>query len=132
MVSFTPRPLYPQGKSPWYPLDRRLGGLQSCSGRSGEKNSQLPRESNPRTPIIQPVACRYITELFRLLNECSILAENPGKPKRRWEDNIRMDLKEIGSEGADRISGSEKGPVAGSCEIGNEFSGFIKIGQCLD
>jgi hypothetical protein len=24
MVSFTPRPLYPQGKSPWYLLDRRL------------------------------------------------------------------------------------------------------------
>jgi len=34
-------PLYPQGKSPWYPLDRRLGGLQSPSGRGGEeKNSQ--------------------------------------------------------------------------------------------
>jgi hypothetical protein len=30
MVSFTPRPLYPQGKSSWYPLDRRLGGPQSC------------------------------------------------------------------------------------------------------
>jgi hypothetical protein len=28
MVSFTPRPLYFQGNSPWYPLDRRLGGLQ--------------------------------------------------------------------------------------------------------
>jgi hypothetical protein len=28
-ISFTPRPLYPQGKSPWYPLDRRLGGPQS-------------------------------------------------------------------------------------------------------
>jgi hypothetical protein len=26
VVSFTPRPLYPQGKSPWYPLDRRLDG----------------------------------------------------------------------------------------------------------
>jgi hypothetical protein len=25
VVSFTNRPLYPQGKSPWYPLDRRLG-----------------------------------------------------------------------------------------------------------
>jgi hypothetical protein len=25
VVSFTPRPLYPQGKSPWYLLDRRLG-----------------------------------------------------------------------------------------------------------
>jgi len=38
---FTPRPLYPQGKSPWYPLDRRLGGLQSRFRRGGEeKNSQ--------------------------------------------------------------------------------------------
>jgi hypothetical protein len=43
VVSFTPRPLYPQGKSPWYPLDRRLGGSQSRSGRGGEeKNSQPP------------------------------------------------------------------------------------------
>jgi hypothetical protein len=24
VVSFTPRPLYPQGKSPWYPLVRRI------------------------------------------------------------------------------------------------------------
>jgi len=23
VVSFAPRPLYPQGKSPWYPLDKR-------------------------------------------------------------------------------------------------------------
>jgi hypothetical protein len=36
VVSFTPRPLYPQGKSPWYPLDRRLGGAQSRSGHGGE------------------------------------------------------------------------------------------------
>jgi len=36
-----PWPLYPQGKSLWYPLDRRLGGPQSCSGHGGEeKNSQ--------------------------------------------------------------------------------------------
>jgi hypothetical protein len=34
-MSFTPRPLYPQGKSPWYPLDRRLGEPQSHSGRGG-------------------------------------------------------------------------------------------------
>jgi hypothetical protein len=38
-----PRPLYPQGKSPWYPLDRRLGRPQSRSGRGGEeKNFQPP------------------------------------------------------------------------------------------
>jgi len=34
---------YPQGKSPWYPLDRRMCGPQSNSGRGGEeKNSQPP------------------------------------------------------------------------------------------
>jgi hypothetical protein len=26
VVSFTPGPLYSQGKSPWYPLDRRWVG----------------------------------------------------------------------------------------------------------
>jgi hypothetical protein len=31
VVSFTPRPLHPQGKSPRYPLNRRLGGPQSRS-----------------------------------------------------------------------------------------------------
>jgi hypothetical protein len=41
VVSFTPRPLYPQGKNPRYPLDRRLGGPQSRFGHSvEEKNSQ--------------------------------------------------------------------------------------------
>jgi hypothetical protein len=55
VVSFTPRPLYRQGKSPWYPLDRRLGEPQSLSGRGGEeKNSQPLLGIEP--PIIQPVA----------------------------------------------------------------------------
>jgi hypothetical protein len=26
-----------------------------------------------------------------------------GKPRRRWEDNIKMDIKEIGIHGANRI-----------------------------
>jgi hypothetical protein len=52
-----PVSLYPQGKSPQYPLDRRLSGPQSRSGRGGEeKNSQSRQKSNPRTPIVQPVA----------------------------------------------------------------------------
>jgi hypothetical protein len=43
MVSFTPWPLCPQGKSLWYPLNRRLGGPQSRSGHGvEEKNSQPP------------------------------------------------------------------------------------------
>jgi hypothetical protein len=59
VVSFTPRPLYRQGKSPWYPLDKRMGGPQSRSGRGSEKkNSQLPPGMEPRTPIVQPIAQR--------------------------------------------------------------------------
>jgi hypothetical protein len=66
VVSFMSWPLYPQGKSPWYPLDRRLGGLQSWSGHSGEeKNSQpLPRL---KPPIIQAVGQCYTTELSWLM-----------------------------------------------------------------
>jgi hypothetical protein len=42
------RLLYPHGKSPWYPLDRRLGGPQSCSWHGGEeKNSQPPPGIKP-------------------------------------------------------------------------------------
>jgi hypothetical protein len=72
VVGFTLRPLHPQGKIPWYPLDRRLGGLQSRSGRGGEqKNSQPPPELEPL--IIQLVAQRYTTELYRLLHFCVAL-----------------------------------------------------------
>jgi hypothetical protein len=42
VVCFTPRPFYPQRKSPRYPLDRRLGGLQSRSGRGGEEKNWQP------------------------------------------------------------------------------------------
>jgi hypothetical protein len=39
--SFTLRPLYPQGKNPCHPMDRRLGEPQSRFGHGGEqKNSQ--------------------------------------------------------------------------------------------
>jgi hypothetical protein len=38
----------PFGKSPFYPLDRRVGGPQSRSGRGGEeKNSQPPPGIEP-------------------------------------------------------------------------------------
>jgi hypothetical protein len=51
VVNFTPWPLYSQGKSPWYPLDRRLGRPQSRPGRGGEeKTSQPPLGIEPYTP----------------------------------------------------------------------------------
>jgi hypothetical protein len=57
VISFKSRLLYPQEKSPLYPLDKRLGGPQSRSGRGGEqKNSQLRPEVE--LPITQPVTQR--------------------------------------------------------------------------
>jgi hypothetical protein len=48
---------YPQRKSSWYPLDRRLGEPQSRSGWGNEeKNFQPRRKSNPRIPNVQPMA----------------------------------------------------------------------------
>jgi hypothetical protein len=42
VVSFTPRPLYPQGKRPWYTLDRRLGGPQSRLGHPAPAETRAP------------------------------------------------------------------------------------------
>jgi hypothetical protein len=45
-----------------------------------------------------------------------------GRPRRRWEDCIRMDLWEIGWECGVDSFGSGWGPLAGSCEYGDEPS----------
>jgi hypothetical protein len=42
VVSFTPLPLYPRGKSSRYPLYRRLDGSKNPSGRHGEVNIPAP------------------------------------------------------------------------------------------
>jgi hypothetical protein len=48
----------PPGKELRYPLDRRLGGPQSRSGRRGE-HSWPYRDLNPEPSVVQPVASRY-------------------------------------------------------------------------
>jgi hypothetical protein len=55
-----------------------------------------------------------------------------GRPRRRWEDNIRMDLQEVGCGGMDWIGLSQDRHVAGNCECGNKPSGSIKCGEFLD
>jgi hypothetical protein len=55
-----------------------------------------------------------------------------GRPRRRWEDNIKMDFQDVGRGlGLDR-SGSGYGQVAGRCKGGNEPSGSITCGEFLD
>jgi hypothetical protein len=47
-----PAALYPRGKGPRYPLDRRLGGHQSWSGYRGQRKSPFA-STGDRTPISQ-------------------------------------------------------------------------------
>jgi hypothetical protein len=57
VVSFTPWPLYRQGKSPRYPLNRRFGGLQIRSERQlRSENSYTNWDSNSDLLVVQPVA----------------------------------------------------------------------------
>jgi len=55
-----------------------------------------------------------------------------GRPRRRWENNIKMDLRELGGSCGLDASGSGYGPVEGCCEHGNEPSGSIKGVEFLD
>jgi hypothetical protein len=53
-----------------------------------------------------------------------------GRPRRRWENNIKMDFREIGWGGMDWIDLAR--PVEGSCEHDNEPSGSIKCWEILE
>jgi hypothetical protein len=66
-----------------------------------------------------------------------VLARKPegkrplGRPRRRWEDGIRMDFRKIGS------SWLRIGPVASSCKYSDESSGsgtteFVNIATLTD
>jgi hypothetical protein len=68
VVSFTPRPLSRRGRSPWYPLDRRLGGPHSTSGYYGEKNNLLLLSGIEPWPS-SPYPVSIPTELSWLLSK---------------------------------------------------------------
>jgi hypothetical protein len=55
-----------------------------------------------------------------------------GRPRCRWEDNIKMDLQGVGCRGMDWIELAQDRQVASTSECGNEPSGPIKCGECLD
>jgi hypothetical protein len=51
-----------------------------------------------------------------------------GRPRRRWEDNIRMDLQKVGGGGGDwEELAQDLGQVVGTCEYGKEPLGSIKM-----
>jgi hypothetical protein len=54
-----------------------------------------------------------------------------GRPSRRWENYIEMDLQKMGCEGNGLDWFGQK-QVSGICECGNELLGSIKYGEFLD
>jgi hypothetical protein len=56
----------------------------------------------------------------------------PGRPKRKWVDKVKMDLKEIGWDCMDWIDVAGKVPVEDSCEHGIEPSGSMKCCEVLE
>ena len=55
-----------------------------------------------------------------------------GRPRRRWEDNIRMDLKEVGLGYEDWIGLAQDRDRWRALVSGEEPSGSIKRGEFLD
>jgi hypothetical protein len=54
------------------------------------------------------------------------------RPRRRWEYNIKMYLKETGCEDMNSINLFQKGLVTGCFEQGNEYSGSINCKEFID
>ena len=55
-----------------------------------------------------------------------------GRPRRRWEDNIKMDLEEVGSGCGDWVElAQDRDRWRGACEYGNELSGSLNAGNFL-
>jgi hypothetical protein len=61
--------------------------------------------------------------IYRVLMEKSEGMRPPGRPKRRWKENIKMYLQEAGFGGTDWIDLAQD---KDTCEYGHEPSGSIK------
>ena len=68
--------------------------------------------------------------VHRVLVEKSEGKRPLGRPRRRWEDNIKMDLQEVGGGGDWMKLAQDRDRWR--AEYGNELSGSIKCGEFLD
>jgi hypothetical protein len=80
----------------------------------------------------------HVARMGEKRGACRILVGRPegrrqlGRSRRRWDDNIKMDLEQVGwAHGLDS-AGSGLGQMAANCECCNEHPGSIKCGEFLD
>jgi hypothetical protein len=84
-------------------LDRRLSGPQTLSGAGveEEKVPSLPLpgiESPKRSPQLSHYTDLAIRGSEEMRTAYKILDRKPGRPRRKWEDDFKIDLNEIGCE----------------------------------
>jgi hypothetical protein len=78
-----------------------------------------------------------VADMAKKRNVYRVSGRNPevrrsfGRPKRRWEAIIKIDLNYDGG-GIQDLSGSGQGQVARCCEHGNEPAGYIECGELRD
>jgi hypothetical protein len=93
--------------------------------------------------IIKSRRMRWVDEVARMVkkrNAYRLLVGKPegrrplGRPRRRWVDNIRMGLGEVGWGDADWIGLAQDMNRwrESSCEFGIEFSGFIQFWKTIE
>jgi hypothetical protein len=54
-----------------------------------------------------------------------------GRPRRRWEDNIKLDLQKVGGGGGDWMELAQGREMAATCGYGEELSSSINAGNFL-
>jgi hypothetical protein len=87
MGSFTYRPPYCRGKSPRYPLDRKLGGPLIWSGHGGEEKNpsscQEPNPSHPARSLVIAWAMKII--IIALSTMMAVFSrEPPSNARAKW------------------------------------------------
>jgi hypothetical protein len=94
VVSFTPRPLYPQGKSPRYTLDSNSVISDSPNPepvwREWRRQNSCPyRDSNSDPLAVQPVASRYTDSFSYFMEEKAfpLKTTTTRLPPRRTSDS---------------------------------------------
>ena len=71
-------------------------------------------------------------DAYRILVETSEGRSPSERLRSRWEDNMKMDLREVGMGRAWIGRGSEQRRVVSFCEGGDEPLGSLKCGRFLD
>jgi len=69
---------------------------------------------------------------YRIFIEKRDKKEPLARPRHRWEDNIKMDLQEVGTGHGLDCSGLRQDQVMGCCEYGSEPLDSIKCREFLD